>query len=427
MTHTNDDEDASSRRVAFAGAGRIAAAWIGRDVCESWTFTVTAGGFGARGPPRDRHRPATASSTRDDAAASRGSLGEELGCGSGSAAGSIIRGGSRLLTCFGAFVVPPARSASFSARAALNASRRYPHSSSSRSTSDRNRAFSADVNRHREESCSSRLSTVGDSPGGDSPGGRAAAGPVRAGPPGPSSTTIVGTLSSVGSTAGGDSPPGGDSPGGDSPGGDASGGAGGRVSASEPASSAAGSSFGARSSSSSTRSSSTGTACTASSLTAGASSFSCSSSRSSSSSFLAGASISRRPSGMPTHLAEHTGHLVSVANQSSAQSPQRWWPHAVTRGGLFVESRSASTPSRQMLFILDTEREWREGSVTGGVVDGGRGGWTGRGAGGYETITRRSGTHLHAMTMLDTSQARVRRARRARRCGGFFGRPVGLV
>ena len=250
---------------------------------------------------------------------------------------------------------------------------------------------------------------------------------MRAGPPGPSSTTIVGTSSSVGSTAGGDSPPGGDSPGGDSPGGDASGGAGGRVSASEPASSAAGSSFGARSSSSSTRSSSTGAARTASSLTAGASSFSCSSSRSSSSSFLAGASISRRPSGMPTHLAEHTGHLVSVANQSSAQSPQRWWPHAVTRGGLFVESRSASTPSRQMLFILDTEREWREGSVTGGVVDGGRGGWTGRGAGGYEAITRRSGTHLHAMTMLDTSQARVRRARRARRCGGFFGRPVLLV
>ena len=118
------------------------------------------------------------------------------------------------MTCFGAFVVPPARSASFSALAALNASRRRPHSSSSRSTSDRNRAFSADVNRHREDSCSSRLSTVGDSPGGDSPGRRAAAGPVRAGPPGPSSTTVVGTSSSVGSTAGGDSPPGGDSPGG---------------------------------------------------------------------------------------------------------------------------------------------------------------------------------------------------------------------
>ena len=90
--------------------------------------------------------------------------------------------------------------------------------------------------------------------------------------------------------------------------------------------------------------------------------------------------MSRRPSGMPTHLAEHTGHLVSVANQSSAQSPQRWWPHAVTREGLFVESAAPPRRRGEMLF-LDMGESCAKGRRPWG---GGRGAGDGRGeAGGY--------------------------------------------
>ena len=240
----------------------------------------------------------------------------------------------------------PPLSASFSARAALSASRRYPHSSSSLSTSERSRPFSADTPRHRVESCARRSSTED--------GTKPRSGvrfPARSNCP--TTSPLTAALSSIMEL---------DTPGGvgghregsvsKRSGAGASSGGGRRLSSSSGIVGAASGSVAAyvgpstTGSSFNTRSSSTGVY-TASSLTAGV--VARVGSSGGATSFVTGALMSWRPPGTPTHLAEHTGHLVSVANQSSAQSPQRWWPHAVTLGALFVASRRASTPSRQML------------------------------------------------------------------------------
>ena len=285
--------------------------------CEVVSATCV-GGLGERGSPRDLHRPDTASSTRTAAVAS-GSAVAAGPTGSGAAGCSTLDSRSTLTCCL---TVPlPPLSASFSARAALSASRRYPHSSSSLSTSERSRPFSADTPRHRVESCARRSSTEdGTKPRS---GVRFAAWSVR-----PTTSPLTAALSSIMEL---------DTPGGvgghregsvskRSGAGASSSGGGRRLSRSSGIVGAASGSVAAyvgpstTGSSFNTRSSSTGVY-TASSLTAGV--VARVGSSGGTTSFVTGALMSWRPPGTPTHLAEHTGHLVSVANQSSAQSPQR--------------------------------------------------------------------------------------------------------
>ena len=303
--------------------------------------------MGERGSPRDLHRPDTASSTRTAAVAS-GSVWAIRPTGSGAAGCSTLVDPRSTLTCCLTVPLPPL-SASFSARAALSASRRYPHSSSSLSTSERSRPFSADTPRHRVESCARRSSTED----GTEPRSGVRF-PARSNCP--TTSPLTAALSSIMEL---------DTPGGvgghregsvskRSGGGASSSGGGRRLSSLTGIVGAASGSVAAyvgpstTGSSFNTRSSSTGVY-TASSLTVGVVARVSFGVSGGATSFVTGALMSWRPPGTPTHLAEHTGHLVSVANQSSAQSPQRWWPHAVTLGALFVASRRASTPSRQML------------------------------------------------------------------------------